>query len=193
MDALKSECWFSCELATPTSTHVRTQALEAYVTHGRATTSAVELSDGHPAVSVSFKDASQGDVKNLPCGARSLLIEADTGAIVCRGINKFFDMGEVSDGWMSEEALWREKAYRVWAVRKMAGFVVTVFSLDGLHLEVMSKHALVGPHAQAARELLAKAGGAQRAQMAADLFTWGACASFECIRRTEDYQHPVLE
>lgn len=193
MDVLKSECWFRCEQAAPTSTHVSLGELEAYVARGRASTTAAALSSGRQVLSVSVKDGSQGDVDGLPCGARSLLIEADGGAIVCRGINKFFDISEVSDAWCGDSALWTDALYRVWAVRKMAGFVVTVFSLDGTCLEVMSKHVLAGPHVDAARQLLGKWGDAQRAQMAVDLFSWRACASFECIRRAEDHQHPVLE
>ncbi|KPA81898.1 hypothetical protein ABB37_04142 [Leptomonas pyrrhocoris] len=193
MDALKSECWFRCEQSQPTSTHIDLRDLESYVARGRASTSSAELSNGRQIVSVSVKDASQGDVNSLPCGARSLLIEEGTGAIVCRGINKFFDISEVSDAWLSDPALWANSVNLVWAVRKMAGFVVTVFSLDGIHLEVMSKHVLAGPHVDAAHQLLAKLDNARRALMASDLFSWGACASFECIWRAEDHQHPVLE
>ncbi|CBZ26549.1 conserved hypothetical protein [Leishmania mexicana MHOM/GT/2001/U1103] len=192
MEVLQRECWFHREQATPHSTKVDTAVLEGYVARGRATLAAVTLSDGRDVFSVAVKEASQGDVKGLPCGARSLLIDRTDDSIVCRGVNKFFDLNEVGDSWLSDSSLWTG-VYRMWAVRKMAGFIVTIFSLDGMRLEMMSKHVLDGPHVDAARELLEKVSEAQRARLAADLFEWGACACCECIRRTQDYRHPVLE
>ncbi|TPP49455.1 AAA domain family protein [Leishmania donovani] len=152
MEALKRECWFHREQATPHSTKIDTAVLDGYVARGRVALAAVKLSDGRDVSSVTFKGASQGDVNGLPCGARSLLIDRADGSIVCRGINKFFDLNEV-----------------------------------------MSKHVLVGPHVDAARELLERVSETRRARLAADLFEWGACACCECIRRAQDYHHPVLE
>ncbi|CAJ1994105.1 RNA ligase/6-phosphofructo-2-kinase/NACHT domain/AAA domain containing protein [Leishmania donovani] len=192
MEALKRECWFHREQATPHSTKIDTAVLDGYVARGRVALAAVKLSDGRDVSSVTFKGASQGDVNGLPCGARSLLIDRADGSIVCRGINKFFDLNEVGDDWLSDSSLWTD-AYCMWAVRKMAGFIVTLFSLDGVRLEVMSKHVLVGPHVDAARELLERVSETRRARLAADLFEWGACACCECIRRAQDYHHPVLE
>ncbi|KAG5465280.1 hypothetical protein LSCM4_00735 [Leishmania orientalis] len=192
MELLKRECWFHRELATPHATTVDTAVLDGYVARGRAALVAVTLSSGRGVSSVSVKNASQGDVKGLPCGARSLLIDYTDGSIVCRGVNKFFDLNEVGGDWLKDSSLWTD-AYRVWAVRKMAGFIVTLFSVDGAQLEVMSKHTLAGPHVDAARELLGKLSETHRARLAADLFEWGACACCECIRRTHDFHHPVLE
>ncbi|AIO02832.1 hypothetical protein LPMP_357050 [Leishmania panamensis] len=192
MEVLKRECWFYSEQATPHATKVDAATLDRYVARGRVTLATVTLSSGRDVSSVSVKGASQGDVKGLPCGARSLLIDHADGSIVCRGINKFFDLNEVGSDWLKDSSLWTN-AYRVWAVRKMAGFIITLFSLDGTRLEVMSKHVLVGPHVDAAWELLERVSEAHRARMAADLFEWGACACCECIRRTQDCLHPVLE
>ncbi|GET93797.1 hypothetical protein, conserved [Leishmania tarentolae] len=192
MQVLKRQCWFHREQATPHITKVDTEVIDGYVARGRATHVDVTLSDGRDVASVAVKEASQADVEGLPCGARSLLIDRADGSIVCRGVNKFFDINEVGDEWLSDSSLWTD-AYRVWAVRKMAGFIVTLFSLDGVRLEVMSKHALAGPHVDSARELLEKVSEAHRARLAADLCEWGACACCECIQRTQDYHHPVLE
>ncbi|KAG5464542.1 hypothetical protein LSCM1_00732 [Leishmania martiniquensis] len=192
MEALKRACWFEREQVTPHATKVETAVLDDYVARGRATLADVTLSGGRDVSSVSVKSPSQGDVKGLPCGARSLLIDYTDGSIVCRGVNKFFDLNEVGGEWLKDFSLWTE-AYRVWAVRKMAGFIVTLFSLDGVRLDVMSKHALAGPHVEAARELLEKVSQAHRVRLAGDLYEWGACACFECIQRTQDFQHPVLE
>ncbi|KAG5490860.1 hypothetical protein JKF63_00982 [Porcisia hertigi] len=192
MEVLKRECWFQREQNTLHAIKVDTAVLDEYVARGRVSLTSVTLSDGHGVASVSVKNASQGDVNGLPCGARSLLIDRVDGSIVCRGVNKFFDLDEVGGDWLRDSSLWTD-AYRVWAVRKMAGFIITLFSLDGVGLEIMSKHVLAGPHVDAARELLEKVDEAHRARLAADLFEWGACASCECIRRAQDFHHPVLE
>ncbi|KAK7202325.1 RNA ligase/6-phosphofructo-2-kinase/NACHT domain/AAA domain containing protein [Novymonas esmeraldas] len=193
MDVLKRECWFHKEeSAAAGATRIDVEVLDGYVARGRASLASVALSDGREVASVSVREASQGDVSGLACGARSLLVRHDDGGIVCRGVNKFFDVGEVDDAWVADPSLWAG-AYDVWAVRKMAGFIVTLFSLDGTRVEVMSKHALAGPHVSAACELLRRMSDEHRTRLAADLFEWEACAACECIQRAQDFTHPVLE
>lgn len=192
MEALKRACWFAREQETPSAAKVDLTVLSEYVARGRASLASAVLCDGREVASVSVKDASQGDVTGLPCGARTLLVDHADGSIVCRGVNKFFDVADVGLDWRRDPDLWGPQ-YRVSAVRKMAGFIVTLFSLDGERVEVMSKHVLAGPHVQAARELLDQLSEEHRVHLAADLFAWDVCASCECIRRAQDCQHPVLE
>ncbi|CCW63197.1 unnamed protein product [Phytomonas sp. EM1] len=169
------------------SNHLNLEALRAYVDRGRA-----RLIETGGLTSVSVKEGSQGDVQGLPCGARTLLIKKDSAEIVARGVNKFFDMEDVGDEWVVDGMLWSECV--VWVQRKLAGFVVTLFSLDGVMLICASKHVVEGPHVELSRNFLDNAlTSEQQRRLAEKLFQLEASATFECVDTKSDYHHPVLE
>ncbi|CCW70101.1 unnamed protein product [Phytomonas sp. Hart1] len=196
MQRLLEQCWYhkehvaSSPISAETvllSTHLGLRALQAYVDRGRA-----RLIDTGEFTSVSVKEGSQSDVQGLPCGARTLLIEKESGEIVVRGVNKFRDIEEVGDEWVVDEMLW--SGCVVWAQRKLAGFVVTLFSLDGETLGCMSKHVVEGPHVELSRSLLDEVlTKEQQCRLAEKLFRLEASATFECVDIQSDYHHPVLE
>lgn len=153
-------------------------------------------------VSVSVKEGFQGDVKTLPCGARSLLVHPETGSIHARGVNKFFSLSELSTrndlpvDWTSDAALWRrdKQCFEVYVQRKLAGFSVSFFSDNGTDLSIMSKHSVDGHHVEIAKKVLFSCtSNLQRQAMAHHLHVFNATASCECISLAEDYFHPVLE
>lgn len=142
--------------------------------------------------SICVREGSQGDVKGLPCGSRSLLIDDKKGAIIVRGVNKFFDFEDVANAWVDDSLLWA--SCTVWAQRKIAGFIVTLFALDDLTLGIMSKHVLDGPHVDLARRLLHRQLNPEQIwRVARDLNRLECSASFECVSLQEDYHHPILE
>lgn len=200
MQALFDKCFFKEETdaalsacaahqGQPEVAAVNTATLQRYVERGRARLTPV----GPDLVSVSVKEGSQGDVAGLFCGARSLLVNSETGAIHLRGVNKFSDLEDVGSAWIRDSELWRS-GHRIYVQRKMAGFVVTLFSTDDRTLRCMTKHALEGPHVEMAVAVLdGLLSKAQQEDVSRDLFAMDATASCECICRTEDFHHPVLE
>ncbi|CAD2213321.1 RNA ligase/AAA domain containing protein, putative [Angomonas deanei] len=191
MELLAEACLFRHELLAPSYEDepqcIRMMQLQAMARKGYA-----KLIPQEGFVSVSVKASEQGKVGKLPCGARTLLLDEKTGAIKVRGVNKFFDLDEVSRSWMEDNQTWT--SCTVLCQRKLAGFVVTLFSLDGEKLGVMSKHVCGGTHVEVATRLLNKLlSPTQQANLASDLFHMHASASLECIAPTEDYGHPVLE
>ena len=143
--------------------------------------------------SIAVHERHQHRVSSLPCGARSLLLKprsAEENSIVFRGINKFPSITETGMAWLSDATI-PTCVDRIILQRKMAGFLVHVFSLDGICLVVMSKHSLDGPHVELARSILSRTYPTldQRA-LAAELFQLGAAIAFECIA-AEDRFHPT--
>nr|CCC93926.1 conserved hypothetical protein [Trypanosoma congolense IL3000] len=146
-----------------------------------------------PFASLVVKESHQGDVEGLPIAARTLLLNTHTNEIVVRGVNKFFDIEEVEQGLPLRD-VYLGKLANVWLQRKMAGFVVTLFSLDGNSIGIASKHVVEGPHVDIARCVLEKLLSAdQRGSFARDLFNMKAAVSCECISLADDAGHPVCE
>ncbi|KEG13165.1 hypothetical protein DQ04_01181190 [Trypanosoma grayi] len=142
--------------------------------------------------SFSVKESHQGDVRHLPTGARTLLLDANAGEVVVRGVNKFFDIEDVERDLDDIGKLWEMGS--VWLQRKMAGFTVTCFSLDGESVSIATKHVVEGPHVDVARRILCSSLSAeQQKQLASDLFLTGAALSCECISAKDDPHHPVPE
>lgn len=143
--------------------------------------------------SLVVKESHQGDVESLPIAARTLLLSADTSEIVVRGVNKFFDIEDVERDllmWKGDVA----KLQGIWLQRKLAGFVVTLFSLDGKSLGVVTKHVVEGPHVDIAYHILeSMLSTEQRRRLARDLFELRAAVSCECISLKDDSHHPVPE
>lgn len=199
MDFLQSKCIFVKEEESKVNLlNFDLQALhEHYISHNKA-----KLVPAGNLVSVSVKEGYQGDVKQLPCGARSLLVHPETGRIYARGVNKFFSLSELAakrdfrQDWWKDAALWgrNERHFKVYVQRKIAGFAISVFSEDGERLSIMSKHSVDGPHVEIARGVLySSTSSTQRQSMAYHLHAWNATASCECICLAKDYLHPVLE
>lgn len=186
--------------------------LSEHVARSRAQLHSVD--DG--LVSVSVREQCQKDVRGLMCGARTLVIDASTGAVIVRGVNKFFDYADLvserhdddthegskqpscaSSGHPCAAAVWdsRFTCCPMWVQRKMAGFVVTLFSLDGRTLRVMSKHVWAGPHVVMARTILSQTlSASQESALAADLHRMQLSVSCECIAEpAQDYAHPIPE
>lgn len=187
---LLAKCAFQMEESSSSSTQVDMRVVRTYVDRGRARLTPV--ADG--LFSVAVKEGSQGDTRGLFCGARSLVIAGDTGDIHVRGVNKFFDVDHVGCAWAADESSDVWGSCTVYAQRKMAGFVATLFSLDGVRLQCMSKHALEGPHVDIAAALLDEClSPHQQLKVAQDLFALDAAASCECISLSKDFHHPVME
>ncbi|KAH8620549.1 RNA ligase AAA domain [Trypanosoma vivax] len=146
-----------------------------------------------PFHSFTVKESCQGDVNNLPTAARTLLLDLNTSELVVRGVNKFFDIEDVESE--SVDVIHALGAlHNVWVQRKMAGFVVTLFSLDGEHVDICTKHVVEGPHVDIARDVLnAELSVEQQRSLASDLFSWEAAVSCECISIKNDPCHPVME
>eukprot|EP00796_Vickermania_ingenoplastis_P012096 gene12096-8321_t len=107
----------------------------------------------------------QGDVRKLPSGVRSLLVEQEK--------------------LLQEE--WTNSSNCSKYQEKMAGFCVSVFSPDGKQLRVMSKHMAEGPFAELAEEILKPSiSEEQQLQMAVDLFCLEATATGGCIAISQD-------
>eukprot|EP00796_Vickermania_ingenoplastis_P006621 gene6621-4741_t len=191
MEALHQRCSFASELqAGENDATLDMDVLQGLlVTRGKA-----KLHATGSFISLVVKESAQTEVGLLPCGARSLLLSSDTGIahIQARGVNKFLDFSEVGDDWRRDPQLWGTCSVSI--QRKMAGFSVCLFTLDGNSLNVMSKHVVDGPHAHLARQLLEKVlSSQQQHQMAQDLFALGATAACECIATDVDFAHPVWE
>ncbi|KAH9577984.1 RNA ligase T4 Rnl1 [Trypanosoma melophagium] len=142
--------------------------------------------------SFSVKESYQGDVKHLPTGARTLLLNASSNEVVVRGVNKFFDIEDIEMDLLESNDFW--KLGRVWLQRKMAGFTVTLFSLDGESVGVATKHVVEGPHVDVARRVLDSLLNAeQQKRLASELFLGELAVSCECISAENDPHHPVME
>ncbi|RNF25772.1 uncharacterized protein Tco025E_01964 [Trypanosoma conorhini] len=145
-----------------------------------------------PFTSFDVKESQQGDVKRLPTGARTLLLDAEASNVVVRGVDKFFDVEDEEAEALDKDELW--ELGPVWLQRKMAGFTVTLFSLDGESVRVATKHVVEGLHVDLALGVLNRLLSAeQQKSLAADLFLAEAAVSCECITVGEDLHHPVLE
>lgn len=187
---LAEECRFAVEErsaageATVNLKHLE----ETYVLKGKA-----KLQPTGSFYSVIVKESSQGDVANLPCGARSLLVESPSGHIVARGVNKFFSFNDVRTNWIDLDSTW-DGSTNVLSQRKMGGFSVCLFSLDGVAVSIMSKHVLAGPHVEMAKTILnGMLSPHDQTVIAHDLFKLNATVSCECIASDLDYFHPIRE
>ncbi|ORC85513.1 uncharacterized protein TM35_000341250 [Trypanosoma theileri] len=142
--------------------------------------------------SFSVKESHQDDVKHLPTGARTLLLNVSANEVVVRGVNKFFDIEDVEMDILDNKEFW--KLGCVWLQRKMAGFTVTLFSLDGESVGVSTKHVVEGPHVDVARRVLNNLlNTEQQKHLASELFLRELAVSCECISAENDPHHPVME
>lgn len=173
--------------------------LERHVQRGWATCQHCVSRSGVPLLSIAYKEAHQYRTQELPIGARSLLLTQDTHEIVLRGLNKFPDYSELDHSCLLAElsaacAGSSTPNVHCFLQRKAAGFVVHIFSLDGVNLEVMSKHALDGRHACEARRVLNEMFAPKDlGALAHQLYVDEVVVSGECISPEWDRSHPVLE
>ncbi|PWV08301.1 putative RNA ligase/AAA domain containing protein [Trypanosoma cruzi] len=138
------------------------------------------------------KESHQGDVKCLPTGARTLLLDADASKVMVRGVDKFFDLEDDKTEELNKDELWEMGS--VWLQRKVAGFTVTLFSLDGESVGVATKHVVEGLHVDLARCVLDHLLSAEQQKLLAfDLFSVEAAVCCECVSLKDDLHHPVLE
>ncbi|RNF09596.1 hypothetical protein TraAM80_02080 [Trypanosoma rangeli] len=182
MEALLDRCLF-----TRAWTDAKVEDLVEYAGTGKA-----RLFRTGAFTSFDVKESHQGDVKCLPTGARTLLLDAEVSKVMVRGVDKFFDFEDVETKELSKDQLW--ELGPVWLQRKMAGFTVTLFSLDGESVGVSTKHVVEGSHVDLALGVLNRSlSVAQQKSLAADLFLTEAAVSCECISLNDDLGHPVLE
>jgi hypothetical protein len=147
-----------------------------------------KIKDAEPGVvSVVVEERHQSDT-SLLCGARTLFLDSATGNIWLRGINKFPDLHDAPPGQVQRALAGAKCGY---LLRKMAGFVVHVWSPDGVSLRVASKHALEGPHVTAAQAYLD--GLVRREALAKWLHEGGLVLSGECVDSVFDAYHPILD
>lgn len=162
------------------------------IEHPAAVTTATTLRCGLQARSVAFKESVLERRQQLPTGARSLLVDASEGSIVARGLNKFSDLSECDLKFIFSCA--QHSTASIFLQRKMAGYIVHMFSVDGISVEVMSKHTTDGPHAQFAYQLIQNVLGQSRlALFAKDLRERNWVVTCECIATSWDVHHPILE
>ncbi|PWU89103.1 hypothetical protein C4B63_63g23 [Trypanosoma cruzi] len=69
--------------------------------------------------SFEVRESHQGDVKCLPTGARTLLLDADASKVMVRGVDKFFDLEDDKTEELNKDELWEMGS--VWLQRKVAG------------------------------------------------------------------------
>ena len=199
MDDLLRRCTFHKEWeAFLNNTSIDSELLAQMATSGSASVDTFRLPDGQTVQSYAVKERHQFDTHHLPIGARTLLLStssATTGnRIVLRGLNKFPAIDEVGLdcvlGAMGCEGV------NVLLQRKMAGFIVHVFSTNGATIEVLSKHSLDGPHACHGKKLLQAALGddpVRIVRLAQRLFAANAVLSGEVVDKEFDKFHPILD
>ena len=181
--------------------------LSSDIDKGWAKSVRTESQSGATVYSVSYKEMHQEKYAVLPIGARSLLIGSNH-ELLFRGVNKFsdFSLTVVQSDTPSTSVLLEEAAssassssatLRVFLQEKLAGFIVHLFSLDGVHLEVMTKHVLNGVHVDLARKILFDndQGPAcvRDPHWIALLYKERLVVSGELIDLANDRNHPVLE
>lgn len=168
--------------------------MEEHIRRGWATRSDCTTESQLKVVSIAYKEGHQSRTSELPVGARSLLLAHDTHAMVLRGLNKFVEFDWGSHTALLTKLLEGSTETRFVLQRKLAGFVVHLFSLDGMHLEVMSKHSLDGRHVTEARRILqATLSADEMTRLARSLYCDSLVASGECVSPVWDATHPVIE
>jgi hypothetical protein len=171
-----------------TSTSLDMESLERFcVERGARSVATVRMISGPEATSFAFRESQQQLVRVLPTGSRTLLLR--DAAILLRGANKFSDMPQ---RWRCSLGDAFGRGLRVAAQRKLAGFVVHYFSLDGSSIEVATKHSTEGSHATWAREIW-RATLPSESSVAATLFQRRLVLCCECIDLENDRGHPVVE
>ena len=148
--------------------------------------------------SVSYRENQQRKVRDLPIGSRSLLITSSTdeanakGEIFLRGINKFGDLVQPEVLSCFQDS--RDADVDMFIQRKMAGFVVHLFSTDGKTVETMSKHSVCSEHAKEARRILGdELSVEQQTSLAQYMLEHDTTIACECISLSFDKGHPVPE
>lgn len=132
----------------------------------------------------------KGAWDELTVHARGLFFDAETGAVLARGYEKFFHLdqapGRTRAGWTDPEVT----AYPVNAVKKYNGFLGLVASVQG-RLAVFTK-AGVTDYSRAAKALLEELLGGERCEQLRDMLErTNSTAAFEVVLPQDP--HPITE
>ena len=161
---------------------------EYYTNRGARVAEGIPLAAGLDCVSVSFRESQQLLVHQLPIGARTLLLSSES--VLLRGVNKFSEAPVDCHGSIGQAL---EHQFPVVVQRKLAGFVLHVMSLDGMHLEFVTKHSTTGPHATWARDIWRSVVSAEESKLATALAEAKLVLCCECIDLIHDTGHPIPE
>lgn len=126
---------------------------------------------------------------------------------LCSGLISTENAG---DGRQAEEGGLSQSPNAIVAQQKLGGFLVSLFSVDGRAVSIMSKHALSGPHVDMAKTILE--GQVQQwivsspqpsqqhgtlestmSRLAKVLFEKEAVVLCECVDLVNDANHPIIE
>lgn len=138
-----------------------------------------------------------------------------------RGLNKFVDVDEIGVSWLpclldksksKEISLSVGTTYQIARIvmqRKLGGFIVGLYSLDGKNVSIVSKHSMDGIHVGWARDILNRTLGRRdidttnndsnsnppptEADLAQFLFNYSFVILCECIDIERDASHPMLD
>lgn len=127
-----------------------------------------------------FRDRKWND---LTCTARGLFLEKDTGKIVCRSYNKFFNWGERPQD--DTDALAKSLVFPVTSYYKENGFLA-IISYYKDDLLVCSKSSNAGTMVQYIKDTLSELPKSTLDRMTAYLKAHDVTMVFECIRPKED-------
>lgn len=115
--------------------------------------------------------------------ARGLFVDTNTGKVVCRGFQKFFNLGERHNiQWYADSM-----AYPVFAYQKENGYLLLVSSIDGDNLMICSKSTTDNWYAANGREMLESFLGDMVKDFADTLYQNDMTAVFECITHKNEH------
>ena len=148
--------------------------------------------------SIKVAEAAQQSTFDLPCGARTLFLDAQTGRLIFRGINKFPNLAQFTFSGNHSFFSQIPADFRIYLQKKVAGFISYIFADDEGMIRFASKHMLEGEHVALAQNIFFstwKYAGCPNhlARLAAQLQQREIALCCETVDTENDNCHPVLE